>query len=135
MRRRSMAAVLFVVLAIGFPMVQPAFAQVTIMAPGNPQMVTFGNWWFLNATIQYLEQYPSPQAMILVAVWKIPTGQTVDANTCGVSMTSGETASCYIPIYGVAPGTYNVSLFVVDFPENNPVSLPAMVQVTIWPGM
>jgi len=52
-----------------------------------------------------------------------------------VTITSEETANCYVPIFDVAPGAYNVSLFVVDFPENTPVSLSATVQVTIWPGM
>ena len=135
MKPRFEAAVILVVLAFGLPTVEPALAQVTILLPGNPLIVTFGNWRFLNGSIQYLEQYPSPQVMILFAIWKNPTGQTVAANTCGVSMTGEETANCYVPIFDVAPGTYNVSLFVIVFPENSPVSLPVTVQVTLWPGM
>ena len=130
MKRRFNAAVILAVLAIGIPMVEPTFAQSTVLLPGNPIVATFGDWRFLNATIQY-EAYPSPLALVLFAVWKDSAGQTVALNTCGVSMAIGETTTCYVPIFNVTPGTYNVYLFVISFPYNDPVSIAVTVQVTI----
>ena len=130
MQRRFKAAVILAVLAIGIPMVEPTFAQATVLLPGNPVVTTFGDWRFLNATIQY-EAYPSPLALVLFAVWKDSAGQTVALNTCGVSMAIGETTTCYVPIFNVAPGAYNVYLFVISFPYNDPVSIVVTVQVTI----
>jgi len=131
MKRRLKATLILVVLAIGIPMVEPTFAQSpTVLLPGNPVMTTFGDWRLLNTTIQD-EAYPSPLSLVLFAVWKDSAGQTVALSTCGVSMTTGETTTCYLPIFNVAPGTYNVYLFVVSFPYNDPLSLTATVQVTI----
>ena len=119
------------VLAIGIPMVEPTFAQpATVLVPGNPVVTNFGDWRFLNATIQD-EAYPSPLALVLFAVWKDSAGQTVALNTCGVSMAIGETTTCYVPIFNVNPGTYNVYLFVVSFPYDDPLSITVTVQVTI----
>jgi len=131
MRRLFKATVILAVLAIGIPMVEPTFAQSpTVLLPGNPVLTTFGDWRFLNATIQY-EAYPSPLAIVLFAVWKDSAGQTVALNTCGVSMAIGETTTCYVPIFNVTPGTYNVYLFVVSFPYNDPLSITVTVQVTM----
>ena len=60
---------------------------------------------------------------MLFSVWKNSIGQTVAVTTGGTSMTAGEVANCYAPVFGVPPGSYEVYLFVIDT-NNNRVSMP-----------
>lgn len=68
---------------------------------------------------------------ILFAVWKDSMGRTMAVETGGISMTGGEVANCYAPVFNVGPGTYNVSVFVVAIPDNNPMSLTITLQVSL----
>ena len=97
---------------------------------GKPLLVTIGDWQFLNVTVQ--DYYPGRTGMVGFAVWKeIPSGQTVAAETCGVSLTGGEMGNCYSPIYGISPGTYFVGVFAISIPYNLPISLVLTLNVSV----
>ena len=105
-----------------------AAEPAVVLFAGTPTLVSIGDWKFLNATLQ--KYYPGTDDLILFSLWKNSIGQTVSVTTGGTTMTAGEVANCYAPVFGVPPGNYRVLIFIVDT-NNNPLSLALTVQVSI----
>jgi hypothetical protein len=119
------------ILMAGFETAGAASAQpAVVLLLGSPSFVTSNSWIFLNATL-HDETLPSPLSFVVFDVWKNTIGQTIAVSTCGVTMEGGETASCYAPVFNVPSGTYDVILFVVSVPYDDPVSLALTIQITL----
>jgi hypothetical protein len=96
---------------------------------GNASVVAEGDWLLLNQTI--LDTCVGNADVVMFAVWKIPSGQTIAVETAGANMTAGEMLNFYVPIFNINPGTYSVFLFGVSVPNNVPVSFALKVQITL----
>ena len=96
---------------------------------GNATIVSLGDWTVLNQTV--FNSCVGNTDVVMFAVWKITSGQTVAVETAGAYMTARETLNFYVPVYNIAPGTYTVFLFGVSESNNVPVSLAERVEVTL----
>jgi len=100
-----------------------------VIAIGTPFLVTFGDWRFLNVTIQMYA--PGTSDLVLFGVIKNAQGQTVGVATGGVTMTQGETSNAYALVYNVSPGTYTAFVFVIAVQYNAPYSIPLSEPLTL----
>ena len=96
---------------------------------GNATIVPLGDWTVLNQTV--FNSCVGNADVIMFAVWKIASGQTVAVETAGAYMTAGETLNFYVPVYNIAPATYTVFLFGISASNNVPVSSEEQVEVTV----
>jgi len=96
---------------------------------GNATLIDVGDWMFLNQTV--FNSCAGNTDVVMFAVWKIASGQTVAVGTEGINLTAGETLDYYVPVFNISPGTYSVYLFGVAVPYNVPASFVQQVQITI----
>jgi len=108
---------------------QPYCGALAFEFVGNATLVTLGDWTLLNQTV--FNSCAGNADVVMFAVWKIASGQTVDVETAGAFMLANETLSVYVPVYNIAPGTYTIFLFGILAANNVPVSLAKEVQVTL----
>jgi len=103
-------------------------AAISFEFEGYATVVDMGDWMFLNQTV--LNSCVGNTNVIMFAVWKVASGQTVAVETAGVNLTAGETVNFYVPVFNISPGVYTVYLFGIS-EGNIPVSLVQQVQITI----
>ena len=88
-----------------------------------------GDWLFLNQTV--LNSCVGNADVVMFAVWKIASGETVAVDTAAVNMAVGQTVNFYVPVFNIGPGVYSVYLFGVTCPGNIPVSFALLVTITL----
>ena len=96
---------------------------------GNATITSLGDWIVLNQTV--FNSCVGNADVVMFAVWKIASGQTVAVETAGAYMTARETLNFYVPVYNIAPATYTVFLFGISASNNVPVSSEEQVEVTV----
>ena len=103
---------------------------VVLQFIGSPSMVTIEDWTFLNVT--GYNNFSSSLNVVMFAVWMTTdSGTIVAVETGGSSVAAEQAANFYVPVYDIGAGAYTVTVFGVVVQDNNPVTLPLQLQVTL----
>jgi len=95
---------------------------------GTPTVTKQGGNTIISAT--YTNNSNAPQTAFIYAVAHNALGQTVLYTTSNINPSAGGSATGQLVLFGLAPGTYSVSVFVVSS-SGTALSTPTTVSVTI----
>jgi len=95
---------------------------------GSPSVSKQGGNTIISAT--YTNNSNAPQSAFIYAVAHNALGQTVLYTTSNINPSAGGSATGQLVLFGLAPGTYSVSVFVVSS-SGTALSTPTTVSVTI----
>jgi hypothetical protein len=95
---------------------------------GTPVKSTQGPYTGISST--FTNNSPSPETAFVYAVVHNALGQTVDISTATVTASAGGSATAFNVLFGLAPGTYTISVFVTSS-SGTAISASTSVTVTI----
>ena len=113
-----------------FGAVAPALAAsptypATAMAPSGVAWVQLGG--YPGVSVNYTNNLGSNfQGIVFVDVYNA-AGQSVLVSNGAANIAAGQKVDCYVPVIGLAPGSYTAQLFVVTT-TNVPVSVTSTLE-------